>query len=68
MDGRVVNINLNEVDMLVDVVDMFSFGSGYVYWCSGYVCWYIIKTIVDVMINIVVVVMDTTVMNAFTTM
>jgi len=54
--------------MLVDVVDMFSFGSGYVYWCSGYVCWYIIKTIVDVMINIVVVVMDTTVMNAFTTM
>jgi hypothetical protein len=54
--------------MLVDVVDMFSFGSGNVYWCSGYVCWYIIKTIVDVMINIVVVVMDTTVMNAFTTM
>jgi hypothetical protein len=35
--------------MLVDVVDMLSFG-------SGYVCWYIIRTIVDVMINIVVVV------------
>jgi hypothetical protein len=53
--------------MLVDVVDMLSFGNGYVYWCSEYVCWYIIKTIVDVMINIVVVGMDTIVMNAFAT-
>lgn len=42
LHGRVVNINLNVVDMLVDVVDMLSFGSGYAYWCSGYVCWYII--------------------------
>jgi len=67
LHGRVVNINLNVVDMLVDVVDMLSFGNGYVYWCSEYVCWYIIKTIVDVMINIIVVVMDTIVMNAFAT-
>jgi hypothetical protein len=54
LHGRVVNINLN-------VVDMLSFG-------SGYVCWYTIKTIVDVMINIVGVVMDTIVMNAFANM
>jgi hypothetical protein len=39
--------------MFILVMDMFT---------------HIIKTIVDVMINIVVVVMDTTIMNAFATM